>query len=135
MKTAIRAIITLLTVLTIYFFCYWYVLSFIHLPQNVLFIKNLIALLIAIVVGYFVWKRTGNVHNSLAKYILLGGIIVGSVSFVLGFFGPLIFTPENNLGPLLGIFITGPVGFVVGLIGGGLYWKIKNNKQLKNTIE
>jgi hypothetical protein len=27
----------------------------------------------------------------------------------------MVFKPEANQGPLLGIFITGPLGFVVGL--------------------
>ncbi|ESY71163.1 hypothetical protein X742_01675 [Mesorhizobium sp. LNHC232B00] len=33
-----------------------------------------------------------------------------------GFVGPIIFTPDANQGPLLGIFITGPLGLVVGLV-------------------
>ncbi len=63
-----------------------------------------------------------------AACILLGGILVGIISFILGYFGPLILAPSNNLGPLLGIFITGPLGFLFGLYFGGLYWerKIKN---------
>ncbi len=46
------------------------------------------------------------------------GVILGVVGFVGGFVGPLIFTPEANQGPLLGIFITGPLGFVLGLVVG-----------------
>lgn len=34
------------------------------------------------------------------------GVILG----LIGFVGPLIFTPDANQGPLLGIFITGPIG-------------------------
>lgn len=131
MRTAIRVIVTILSVLTVYYFCFWWVLSFIHLPKNIFFIKNIIALIIAMLVGYFVWKNTRNLHNSLVKHILLGGLIVGSVGFVAGFFGPLIFTPEKNLGPLLGILYTGPIGFVVGLIAGGIYGKIKINSESK----
>jgi hypothetical protein len=43
---------------------------------------------------------------------------VGAAAFALGFFGALVFYPESNLGPLLGIFITGPVGFLVGALFG-----------------
>ena len=50
--------------------------------------------------------------------MLRWGVILGIVGFVGGFVGPIIFTPEANQGPLLGIFITGPLGFVVGLIVG-----------------
>lgn len=48
-----------------------------------------------------------------------------AIVFLAGFFGPLIFTPEANQGPLLGMFFTGPLGFVAGglfgLISGSLY--------------
>lgn len=46
------------------------------------------------------------------------GVILGVIGFVGGFVGPLVFTPEANQGPLLGIFITGPLGFVLGLVVG-----------------
>jgi preprotein translocase subunit Sss1 len=54
------------------------------------------------------------------KCALLGGLIMGGIGFVGGFFGPLILTPDANQGPLLGIFITGPLGFMIGLLLGGL---------------
>jgi hypothetical protein len=41
-------------------------------------------------------------------------LVIGAIGFAGGFFGPLIFTPEANQGPLLGIFITGPLGFILG---------------------
>jgi hypothetical protein len=59
----------------------------------------------------------------------MGGIIIGSIGFVSGFVGPIIFSPSSNQGPLLGIFITGPIGFLLGLVGGGLYWWIKVKKE------
>jgi len=46
------------------------------------------------------------------------GLIVGSIGFLFGFIGPLVFRPEANQGPLLGILITGPLGMVVGFVGG-----------------
>jgi hypothetical protein len=52
------------------------------------------------------------------KFMVLGGVIVGGIGFVAGFFGPIIFTPEANQGPLLGIFITGPLGFIFGALVG-----------------
>lgn len=50
--------------------------------------------------------------------------VLGAVGFACGFFGPIVFSPDANQGPLLGIFITGPggaalgaiLGFVVGLL-------------------
>lgn len=44
-------------------------------------------------------------------------IIVGGFGFVVGFFGPMIFAPGANQGPLLGIFITGPLGILFGAGG------------------
>jgi hypothetical protein len=49
---------------------------------------------------------------------LQGGIVLGGIGLVAGFFGPLILAPQCNLGPLLGIFTTGPLGFVLGAIIG-----------------
>ena len=62
----------------------------------------------------------------VVKYSLIGGLIVGGVGFILGFFGPIIFHPEANQGPLLGIFITGPSGFVLGVMGGLVYGIYRN---------
>ena len=44
--------------------------------------------------------------------------IVGVVSFLIGFVGPLIFSPDSNTGPMLGIFVTGPLGAIVGAVCG-----------------
>jgi hypothetical protein len=46
------------------------------------------------------------------------GAIIGVIGFLGGFIGPLIFTPDANQGPLLGIFITGPIGFLLGMVVG-----------------
>jgi hypothetical protein len=43
---------------------------------------------------------------------------VGAVAFLAGFVGPILLWPDNNLGPLLGIFLTGPLGFVGGAVIG-----------------
>lgn len=58
----------------------------------------------------------------------MGGLIVGSIGLVGGFIGPIIFTPESNLGPLLGLFITGPLGFIIGMVVGAIYWKVRLKK-------
>jgi len=51
-------------------------------------------------------------------FILLGGLIVGGISFAAGFSGPMIFFPQSNQGPLPGILFTGPIGFVAGTVLG-----------------
>ena len=44
--------------------------------------------------------------------------LFGAVGFACGFFGPLLLTPDSNMGPLLGIFLTGPWGAIVGAVVG-----------------
>jgi hypothetical protein len=55
-----------------------------------------------------------------------GGWIVGGIGFAVGFIGPVIFTPESNQGPLLGIFLTGPLGFVLGAVIGWFYGRFRH---------
>ena len=51
-------------------------------------------------------------------FSVLGGWILGGISFAAGFVGPIIFAPGANQGPLLGIFVTGPIGCVLGVVLG-----------------
>lgn len=53
--------------------------------------------------------------------VFKGALIVGGSGFCAGFFGPMVFAPDANQGPLLGIFITGPLGALLGAIGGFIY--------------
>jgi hypothetical protein len=55
-------------------------------------------------------------------------IILGGIAFAVGFFGPILWAPEANQGPLLGIFITGPLGFVFGL-GWGVFRETRRNSR------
>ena len=80
--------------------------------------------------GRFVWVELGSEtrglasseHQGPAVSAFLGAVILGGLGFMGGFLGPIIFTPEANQGPLLGILITGPLGFLVGGIAGFVYW-------------
>jgi hypothetical protein len=65
--------------------------------------------------------------TSLA-YGIAGAVIIGFPSFLIGFVGPVIFMPQANQGPLLGIFITGPVGAVIGLMAGAVYAQLRPPK-------
>ena len=55
-----------------------------------------------------------------ARRALTPALVVGGIGFAAGFFGPMVFAPGANQGPLLGIFITGPGGFLLGLVYGVL---------------
>lgn len=130
MKKASRIILTFVSVVASYYFIYWVPFSFIPGAHSIPAIPIIVSLLIALSIGVFLWKKTGSISNGLTKYIIMGGIIIGSIGFILGFFGPIIFSPSSNQGPMLGIFITGPIGFLIGLVGGGIYWRVnvKNKK-------
>ena len=43
-------------------------------------------------------------------------VLLGGVGFAAGFFGPMVFVPESNQGPMVGIFLTGPGGLALGLL-------------------
>jgi hypothetical protein len=45
---------------------------------------------------------------------------VAAIAFSLGFFGPMVFMPDANQGPLLGLIYTGPLGLLVGLVWGAV---------------
>ena len=55
-------------------------------------------------------------------YCLGTALLLGTVGFVVGFFGPLLIAvlvgSEANAGPLWGIFILGPGGVILGAFVG-----------------
>ena len=56
----------------------------------------------------------------IVRYAVAFGFALGAAGFLAGFVGPIVFMPESNQGPLLGIFITGPLGFLVGTVIGAI---------------
>ena len=128
MKIFTRGFMTLLSVFASYYFIFWVSFSLIPGARDITHLPLIISLAIAVCIGYFVWKQTGAISSGLSKYIIMGGIITGSVGFVIGFIGPMIFS-DSNQGPLLGIFITGPLGFILGLFGGAIVWLFKTKNK------
>ena len=118
----IRAAIVFVAAVATYFLAFWLVMSFVPGIDEMPWLRPLGSLLLAAGVGAYVWKRTASSFAGLATYATLGAVIVGAIGFVIGFFGPLIWAPEANQGPLLGIFITGPLGFLAGGLGGIILW-------------
>jgi hypothetical protein len=45
-------------------------------------------------------------------------VVVGVISFLAGFVGPILLDPNSPQGPLLGIFFTGPLGAIAGAVVG-----------------
>lgn len=50
--------------------------------------------------------------------VLAWTFVIGGTCFLIGFVGPMLFRPDANQGPLLGILITGPLGVMAGFITG-----------------
>ena len=74
-----------------------------------------------------VWSGRASLHRSILMSVLQGALIVGGIGFCAGFFGPMVFAPDANQGPLLGIFITGPLGALLGAIGGFVYGRSRRS--------
>jgi len=93
------------------------------LPEHTpLLIRTLLSVAGGFYAARFTWRRMVAGSNGPLRSIALGACTVGGIGFCAGFFGPLIFAPEANQGPLLGILITGPLGFLAGAVGGFVYW-------------
>lgn len=127
MRLIFRLMALLLVVPATYYFIYWVPFSLLPFIER-RWIPNIISLLCAAGVGWYVWKKLRYAQDKLISSTLLGAIVVGAIGFCAGFFGPILLTPAANQGPLLGIFITGPLGFPLGGVGGFVYWLVKGRK-------
>jgi hypothetical protein len=79
-------------------------------------------------VVWVLWKRRDQPWDGLRPMMSKWALIIGGIGFAGGFFGPMIFAPGANQGPMLGIFITGPLGFLAGAIVGAVLW-LKQQRQ------
>jgi hypothetical protein len=83
----------------------------------------LASLICGIYAARFTFRRIGHPQHGVApnwqESVLVGALLGGALCFVLGFFGPMMFS-DSNLGPIAGFF-TGPMGAVLGAVAGGLY--------------
>jgi len=119
MNMALRIPLVLIVVVAVFYFVFWVPFSFTSLHGTP--IPALGSLACALVAGWFVWKATDGEVRGVLRSTAFGAAVVGGIGFVGGFFGPLIFAPGANQGPLLGLFITGPLGFLLGGVGGFVY--------------
>lgn len=110
-----------------YLFIFWVPLSYFPF-HGARWIPIAFSLCCALGIGWYVWIKIDSASDKLISSAMVGAVKLGLIGFCAGFFGPLIFSPESNQGPLLGIFITGPLGFVLGAIGGAVYWKVRENR-------
>jgi uncharacterized YccA/Bax inhibitor family protein len=82
-------------------------------------------LLFVALCGWFALRGHRPASRARMKLALMSGLVVGAIAFAIGFFGPLVWAPDANQGPLLGIFVTGPIGFVFGTALGWLYTRLR----------
>lgn len=129
MTLAFRVIVTALCAVATFYFVFWLPFSLVlpHRTSNV--IPTLGSAACALAAGTYVWRRVGAVPEGIVSAAVTGALVVGGVGFVAGFFGPMVFTPGANQGPLLGIFFTGPLGAVLGAAGGALYGWARREKR------
>jgi hypothetical protein len=128
MKIAFRLIALLIVVPSTYYFIFWLPLSLIPLGKQI-WIRNIVSLSFAFGMGWYVWTKSDSMPNKLMTCMFYGAVMVGAIGFSLGFWGPIIFAPGANQGPLLGIFITGPLSFMFGGFLGFFYWLLYARKQ------
>lgn len=114
MAGATRIVLALVAGLVAYVAGYW--LPGALLPDGW---QNLSGGLVALSTAAAVWAGAGS-RAALARGAVRGAAWGGAIGFIGGFFGPMIFAPDANQGPLLGLFITGPGGVVIGGLCGAL---------------
>ena len=111
-----------------FYFVFWVPFSLVSFLPGHLLLAMIGSLAAAIWSARYTWRRTENFdNNGVLALTFSGALVVGTVGFLGGFFGPMIFAPDANQGPLLGLFITGPFGFLLGGAGGLVYGLIRRH--------
>jgi hypothetical protein len=129
MKNIGRIAVVVLVTLATFYLVFWFSQALIPFGAYG-WLPPIIALVCAVAAGRYVWISHGSTSTGGAMpTALLWALMVGGISFVLGFVGPMIFAPSANQGPMLGIFITGPLGFLLGGIAGFVYSRRRKHKQ------
>jgi hypothetical protein len=129
MLTIARFGLSFLVGVAAFYFVFWVPFSLVgSLPVHGL-LATVGSLAAAIWAARYTWRRTDEASDGGVLALTLGGaLVVGGVGFVGGFFGPMIFAPDANQGPLLGLFITGPLGFLLGGAGGFVYALVRRSQ-------
>jgi hypothetical protein len=120
MRLFATIVVSAVVFLALYFFSYWMLFAQI-LPDNALAAQNVLALLTGLAAAAAIWRAMGAADHGILTTAVTWAAIAGALGFCGGFFGPILFAPDANQGPLLGIFITGPLGFVGGGLCGLIY--------------
>jgi len=128
MNSVVRAVVSAIAGVATFYFVLWVPFSLI-LPHGRLgWVSALGSMVCAFAVARYVWRHSAAVSQGLVRSVVFGAVVIGGVGFSAGFFGPIVFAPEANKGPLLGIFVTGPLGVLAGAVGGGIYWFVRRSR-------
>jgi len=125
MKSLMRLFVSATATLATFYFVFWVPFSLILPPGRFHWIRFIGSIACLAVVTRFTWRHSASMSQGLVSCIVLGAVMTGGIGFSAGFFGPIIFDPGANQGPLVGIFVTGPLGFLAGAVGGAIYWRIR----------
>ena len=129
MKQFARGFAAFLTAVAVYYFVFWMGGALLTLVGAPFWVARLLGLVAAFATAHFVWRWTESASRGFARSVATGALVLGGIGFVGGFFGPIVFAPEANQGPMLGIFITGPLGFLLGALGGAIYWLVRRKNE------
>ncbi len=121
MLTLVRIVLGLAGLAAGWFFSYWVYFVRFDIAGSA-FLGRGAPVLVGLAVAAVIVAGTAHLRHGFLSAIVLGALLLGSIGFVLGFFGPMIIDPEANQGPLLGLLITGPGGFLLGGPLGALWW-------------
>lgn len=115
-----KSFVSIVVFAAVYLSSYW--LMFVQIvPQDLSWLATGAAFLTAGAVAGLIWHGMQVGAPGVFETATTWAGIVGAVGFCGGFFGPMMFAPQANQGPLLGLFITGPLGLVAGGAGGLIY--------------
>ena len=91
-----------------------------------------IGTLVGGVLGVF-RRRPAQEGGMVARWAIGTAAVLGSISFLGGFVGPIVVRPDLPQGPLLGIFITGPLGTTAGLVIGLVIGLVLQRQRLQRS--
>lgn len=128
MASFARFITAGLVFLAVYYFSLYMLFGQIF-PENLLLVADFSAQLAATGSAILIWRSMRAKAGGILAITASWAAIAGAIGFCGGFFGPIIFTPGANQGPLLGLFVTGPLSFIAGGICGLIYalWRRPGN--------